>query len=49
MDLGLEFQKTIVGTKINILKKLSANFREKRTTLNFSIQICPKRNLGLEI
>ena len=28
---------------------LSANFQEKRKTLNFSAQICPKMELELEI
>ena len=32
-----------------IIDTLYANFQEKQTTLTFSVQICPKMDLGLEI
>ena len=47
MDLSLVIQKNIVGIRISILDILCAP-TFSQTTLNFSIQICPKKDLGLE-
>ena len=50
MDLGFEIQKTNVGIRIHILEiPCVPIFRQKRTTLIFLAQICPKMDFGLEI
>ena len=57
MDICLEFQKTNLRIRINILKVpcvyvcvcVCANFQAKEIALTFSDQISPKMDLGLEI
>ena len=48
-DLGLETEKSNVGTKINIVETLCANFQPNWTALTFLVQVLPKMDLGSEI
>ena len=49
MDLGLKFQKTNVGIRINILEILCMLIFRQNGQRNFSTQTCPKMELGLKI
>ena len=49
MDLGLKFQKTDVGIRINILEILCMLIFRQNGQRNFSTQTCPKMELGLKI
>ena len=49
MDLVLIIQKTIAKNKNQHPQyTMCANFQSKWTTLNFTAQICPKKDLGFE-
>ena len=45
----METEKSNVGIRINIVERMCANFQPNWTTLSFSVQICPKIDLGFEI